>query len=109
MGAPGAAGASEQSFECPACRQPLAAAQVFSAAALRGSRAGAPAGTKLGPAAPGRVHGYTGSGAQNGAVKGEAAEGPLPPWQSSAKIEFLLRLLNELRDRNAAAALQCAP
>ena len=71
--------------------------------------AGAPAGAKAGPAAPGRAHGDAGSGAQNGAVKGEAAEGPLPPWQSSAKIEFLLRLLNELRDRNAAAALQCAP
>ena len=46
---------------------------------------------------------------QNSVSKAESADGPLPPWQSSAKIEFLLRLLSELRERNAAAAQQCAP
>jgi len=117
VGAPGSAGAPEQSFDCPACRQPLAAVQVFSGAALRGCPAAAapppPDGKANGGGAdapgwpaPAAGPGARGAGAQSGAGGGAS-------WQSSAKISFLLGLLGELAARNAAAggvaAKQCDP
>ncbi|KAK9831907.1 hypothetical protein WJX81_008001 [Elliptochloris bilobata] len=109
VGAPGSAGASEQSFECPACRQPLAASQVFSAAALRGCRAAAPGSAKSSSPGPGGRPGDAGPGAggalpRNGALEAKGAGAGPPAWQTSAKVEFLLRMLGELRERNAAAA-----
>ncbi len=118
VGAPGSVGAPEQSFECPACRQPLAAAQVFSGAALRGcpaAAAPAPSGCKAegagGTDAPGWPAPAAGPGARGAGAQCFAGGGA--SWQSSAKISFLLGLLGELAARNAAAgavaAQQCDP
>lgn len=51
-------------------------------------------------------------GAPGWALPGSSGAGAgagvgLSAWQTSAKIEFLLRLLGELRDRNVAAAQRC--
>jgi len=108
-------GAGEQSFECPACSQPLAAAQVFSAAALRGCAAPSPGAAAAStssslPGGAGVGNGHL--GAPGWALPGSSGAGAgagvgLSAWQTSAKIEFLLRLLGELRDRNVAAAQRC--
>ena len=70
---------SESNFECPSCSQPLSAAQVFTAPALKKARGEA-------------------EGVQQGAGAGQAQGG----WHSSSKVEHLLELLRGMQHRGAA-------
>ena len=67
---------AESSFQCPSCDQPLSAAQVFTAPALRKAR---------------------------GEAETKPAEGAGGPegWQSSSKVEHLLELLRGMQQRGA--------
>lgn len=70
---------AESSFSCPTCGQPLSAAQVFTAPALRKA-----AGQAEGAAQPAQ-----------GAAGGQGG------WQSSSKVEHLLQLLRAMQYRGA--------
>ena len=67
---------AESSFSCPTCGQPLSAAQVFTAPALRKAR-----GQAEQPA--------------------EGLGGVQGGWQSSSKVEHLLELLRAMHHRGA--------
>ena len=69
---------AESSFSCPTCNQPLSAAQVFTASALRKAR-----------------------GQAEGMQPGEGAVGVPGCWQSSSKVEHLLELLRAMQHRGA--------
>lgn len=69
---------AESSFSCPTCNQPLSAAQVFTASALKKARGEA-------------------EGLQPGQGVGRGQGG----WQSSSKVEHLLELLRAMQHRGA--------
>ena len=69
---------AESSFNCPTCNQPLSAAQVFTASALKKAK-GQAEGTQPGTAV----------------AEGQGA------WLSSSKVEHLLELLRAMQHRGA--------
>ena len=81
----------DQGFDCPSCSRPLTGADVFSLAALAQAE-----GQALGAAAAAATAGSAGPGsAAAGSVQAEGAGCP-----SSAKIQHMLRLLTDIRQRN---------